>query len=382
MEPVKSYTSVGGPQAGRHFKPVPSVYLEKYFGREDFNVQGAKRQAFTRNFLAKQLKVDPKTIEFDENGGLLLDRSASFRITKGPVDDSSFLLNGGRVEAVYEGVEMAYNDVMAGTVEAGGNGLTTPVREVARKIGGALPDSVRSMARSLRESGALEILTGVGAGGAAGLGLWLGYSGAKQATQGIARGDTEQTVRGARHLFLGSESLLTAAVLAARVSSHAVLQAAGAVALQLATPFALVHGAIDIAEGVGHLKQGVKNKDRLSVLEGVAELGMGVGWTVAAFGATPALVAVSCACLAGKLGVAVVRHRRQKKERKELIADHEKSRTDQVRHLEQIGEKNLQLSEDSPLMNGPSLTVNNPDSDSRLAVRFEPALGKSTQRDL
>lgn len=374
MKPVMSHRSVGRTSLLKSkFRPVPGVFLKKYFGCEDFKVKGAKRQVLTRNFLVKHLKVRPNNIKFDENGGLLLDKKAKSKITEGTLTDSSFLLNGGRAEAVYENVEMAYNDVMVGTVEAGGDGLMSPVRGLARKIGRVLPESIKDVAKGLRDSGSLDVLTGLGAGGAVGVGLWLGYSGARQVTQGVARGDSGQVFQGARRLFLGSESLVTASAMATKVSSNALLQTAGAAAIQLTAPLTLVHSAIDLVEGAGQLKEGIKNKDSLSALEGVAGLGTGAGWAmVVGFGATPALVAVCCACLAGKLAVSAVRHRRQKKEQKELVVAHEESRADQSRHLAKIGDKNIQLPADSSLTKSP-WTLNAPHSDANFAIIFTPS---------
>lgn len=369
MESVGPKRDTGSCLRTSGYHAVSATLLQKYFGKKEFTAKHPRQQNLTKKFLAKALKIKPETIRFSEGGQLLLDREASRRMAKGRLDDTSFLTDGGKAEAIYEGVEMACNDVMAGTVQAGG--LMEPVRDLIRRTGQALPDSVKALAASLRVNGALEMLTGAGVAATVGLGLWLGYSGSKQAIQGVARGDQEQALRGARHLFLGSESLLTGTVLAAKVGRSALLKTAGTVAARLATPFALVHGAIDLAEGLTHLRAGVKDKDGLSVLEGVSELGMGVGWAAAAFGATPALVAVSCACLAGKIGVAAARSRQRKKEREALLAYSLELPKQRGEQMEKYGEKHI-LHVPAPSTEPPKLQRTGTDGKpENLSIRFE-----------
>lgn len=334
---------------------MPAVYLEKYFGREDFKVKNDKQGGRTRKFLAKELDVKPESITFGKKGEILLTEAAAKNLSKKPIDDDSFLVNGGKAEALYEGLEMAYNDVMSGTVQAGGSSLTAPLRNLYQHAKKLAPVGLTTTMEKLRESGALEVLTGAGAGATFGVGIWLARSGFKQVNQGLARGDAEQTLKGGRHLFLGGESILTGAALASKLGSGALLKTAGAVAKTLAAPFALVHGAIDIAEGVHHIKNGIKNKDLMEGLEGVAEVGMGVGWVTAAFGATPAVVAVSCACLAGKMGIAVVRSRKRAKEKAKDAQRNEHALRNMLPNSTSRDEgKEIQLSkEESSLLNRP-----------------------------
>ena len=293
---------------------MPKVYLEKFFGREDFKAsKDEKKRRLTQKFLAKHIGVKPEGILFNDLGEILLSNAAIRNLRGIPLEEIDAVTSGGKIEAVYEGLEMAYNDVMSGAVKAGGKQLAAPFGKLCKHVKNCVPAGLNSTAHDLRNSGALEVLTGVGIGGALGLGLWLGRSGFKQVNEGIARGDTGQALKGGRHLFLGGEALLTSAALTSKMGSHALLRTAGAVAKTLAAPFAVVHGVIDVGEGIHHLKNGVQKQDALEGLEGVAEIGMGIGWLAAAFGATPAVVGVSCACLAGKLGVAVVRKRKDKK---------------------------------------------------------------------
>lgn len=295
---------------------MPAIYLEKYFGKSDFKVTNPALQKKTRGFLAKQLKVKPESISFGDKGQIILNRQVTGRLLRTDLNDKTFLTDGGKSAALYEGVEMAYNDVMAGTVQAGGSSFTGRIREVVQKGVEMLPASVTETVAKLRDSGGLQVLGALGIGGTVGIGLWLGAVGAKQVSQGLARSDSDQALSGARHMFMGTESLMTGAAIASEMGTHTLLKTAGQVARTLAAPMAIANGVVDIVQGTKHIRDGIRKKDGLAGAEGLAELGMGVGWLAAGFGATPAVVAVSCACLAAKLGIVVVRSRQKRKAEK------------------------------------------------------------------
>jgi hypothetical protein len=301
---------------------MPEVFVEKYFGSPRLTVKGSRCKKRQQRFLAGQLGVPPADVRVDFQGQVHLKNKAFKRLVTQPIEDNSFLEDGGRGAAVYEGVEMAYNDIMSGAVEASEGSLLEPVRNLGKKLIQATPAPARRIADKLAQNGAMEILTGVGSGLIAGFGLFLAYRGGRQFSQGLARGNADQLFNGSRQLFLGSEAIATGAALVGRTSGHPVVQTAAGVSARLATPFAVINGVVDLAQGTNHLKNAVRHADWLAGLEGVAELGMGAGWMAAAFGATPAIVTVSCACFAGKLGVALVRSRREKKR-----AEHERVTT-------------------------------------------------------
>lgn len=298
---------------------MPASYVIKYFGDEGIRPTDDQAQQRAEKFLATQLRVKQDEVFIQRNGTIFLSNRAFNNMEASDPDDLSFLVDGGKSGAFYEGAEMAYNDVLSGTVAAGGNGLTQKLKALGESAYSKLPDSVKEVASHLHDRGVLETVAGLGAGAVLGVGIWLGLKGAKQVAQGLAREDKDQTYKGARFLFLGAEATAASAALASTVSHHAFVQGAGQVAKHIAAPaFAVVHGAIDIGQGAYHISQGVTKHDNWAVAEGVAEIGMGAGWLLAAFTATPAVVGFSCVCLAGKLVSGVVRSRKEKRRAEEL----------------------------------------------------------------
>ena len=302
---------------------MPGAYLKKYFGENGLNPKDANAQRRAEKFLARELKVKPDEVNVSISGLVFLSRRAYARLASTDLDDLSFIASGGRLGAIYEGAEMAYNDVLAGTVQASGESLGGRLRRTAKNLYSKLPKPIRELTATMRENGTLETITGLGAGLALGVGVWLGIKGSKQIRQGLARGDLDQSLKGARFLFLGAEATAASAALAAKVTSHSFFKVAGRLATEVAAPaFAVVHGVIDIAQGSHHIKEGLQKKDNWKVLEGLAEIGMGAGWLAAAFTTTPVIVGISCLSLGVKLGSSVLSHRREKKLAEEEPAKH------------------------------------------------------------
>lgn len=292
---------------------MPKAYLQKYFGKEEVIRQHPKSVKRTQKFLARQLEVNPEEIEL-RDGDVYVSRRAYRHMQESPPDDHSFMATGGSQRIGYEMLEMAYNDVMSGAVTASGHTLSEGL-EVAKKtilhMGG---EPAKEVLTTLAESGALTALSGAGVGVAAGIGIWLARLGVQQVSQADARDDREQFWNGARSLFLGTESMAAALALASTMGSSTTFQVMGQAAKAVAIPFATIHGVIDVGQGAKHLVEGTRNKDFLHALEGVAEIGMGIGWLAAAFAPTPAVVGTSCLFLGAKLAVTVAKHHREKKE--------------------------------------------------------------------
>ncbi len=292
---------------------MPKAYLEKYFGKDKVSRSTPNAAARTQKFLARQFGVSPEEIEL-KDGGVYLSGRAYRKMLQSPADDDSFLATGGSQRIAYEMLEMGYNDVMSGAVTATGHTFSEGVDLARKTIVGLGGEPAKEALKTLADSGALAALSGAGVGVAAGVGLWLARLGVQQVTQADARDDGEQFWHGARSLFLGTESLAAAMALASTMGSSTLFRVMGQAAKAVAIPFATIHGVIDVGQGAKHVAEGVKQRDYLHLLEGVSEIGMGVGWLAAAFAPTPMVVATSCLFLGAKLAVTVAKHRRSKEE--------------------------------------------------------------------
>lgn len=289
--------------------PRTDAHVKQLFGEEGLENKSSAARTRAAKFFAKKHKLQPKDVRIDEDGRLFVTRSGATKMRRLDIEDQSFLIGNDTASTVYEFAEMAYNDVMSGTASA----LGDSTKKIAKSVGKLVPESVKTAAKSLLENGGLVGLTATGAAGALGVGVWLTQLGIRETAQGFARSDRDQMLSGARHTFLGAEATAASAALASQLSSHAFFQAAGGVAKAVAAPFAVIHGAVDVVQGTHGLLKGVKQKDALRAGEGLAEIGMGIGWLAAGFGAAPAVVGFSCLCLAAKLGVGVARRRKEKK---------------------------------------------------------------------
>lgn len=293
---------------------MPDCFVRKYFGKDRIEDPSPEQATRMTKFLAGQFEVEPSEVKLAADGRILLSQRAYCRMQKVPLKDDSFFEDGGTGRSAYEMAEMAYNDVMSGSVQASGESMAGLARkgiEGLVELGG---EKVKSAVDTLSRSGLTEVLTGAGAGLTAGLGVWLLRSGGKQFAQGLARDDQQQICEGARGLFLGTESMAATLALASQLGDAALLKVLGGVASKAALPLALIHGTTDVVQGGNKIIEGLEQKDALDVVEGVADLGMGAGWLSVAFSPTPEAVVTSCVCLATKMGVAVVRKRRRNRD--------------------------------------------------------------------
>lgn len=291
---------------------MPEAYVEKYLDTKVVVRRTEKAKSRTEAFLARQLSVPASDVAIEGNGIALSDEAYE-HLLETPLNDRSFVATGGPARAAYEVLEMAYNDVMSGSVQAGGASTVGIMRRGFNSAVKMAGGSATATLKAIADSGILKVAGGLGIGATAAIGIWLARLGGKQVKQARARQDQEQLWNGARSLFLGAESLAAGLAITASIASGPVAAAAGAVAATVAAPFAVVHGVIDVAQGVEHVKEGVTVKDGLRTLEGISEIGMGIGWLAAAFFPVPAVVAGSAICLATKMGVALAKSRRTKK---------------------------------------------------------------------
>lgn len=302
-------------------KRMPKPYVQKFFDADQVvrRTEAACRR--TEEFVAQQLSVSHDQVEV-RDGEVFLSEEAYRELRRTSADDSSFLATGGTTRAVYELVEMGYNDIMSGSVGAAARSKSGLLKRTFDAAKGLMGEPAKKALRGLTESGALKVLGGIGIAATAGIGLWLGSLGKEQLKQALVRQDAEQAWNGARSLFLGAESAAASLAIAGQMCSGLAGTIGTAVARTVAAPFACVHGVIDVAQGVDHLRDGVKIRDGLRVTEGLAEIGMGIGWLAAAFCPVPAVVASAAACLATKLGVSLLRSRRAKKAKQEELQFH------------------------------------------------------------
>ncbi len=286
---------------------MPDCYFKKYFGKPHVH-RPKQTEAWTKSFLAEQLEISEEEIELRDER-IYLSKEAYRKIWDIPLNDDSFLATGGAGRVFYEKLEMAYNDVISGSVEAGHHSMAGLVRQGfdqgVRLVAGPQAPEVMN---ALSQSGAFALAAGAGMGVTAGVGVWLIHLGLRQLRQAIARGDDEQLWEGGRSLFLGTESLAASAALGGTLGEGPLFALAGQSARTVARPFAVVHGVIDVCQGASHLVKGYRERDPLQMVEGGAEVGMGIGWLAVAYAPTPITVATSCACLAVKLGISLFRN--------------------------------------------------------------------------
>jgi hypothetical protein len=321
------------------FRRMPKRYVEKFFDTDKVVRRSEKARRRTQAFLAKELSV-PKGHISIYGGEVYISDDAYENMRETPVGDSKFLVTGGPSRSVYEVVEMGYNDIMSGSINAASGAKAGLWKKAFDSTAKLLGRPANETLAKLAECGALRMLGGVGMAATAGIGVLLCALGKKQLEQAGARQDAEQAWNGSRSLFLGVESVAASLAICSHVIGGAVGAAAGAVAKTVAGPFACVHGVIDVAQGLDHLHDGVRGKDGLRVTEGLSEIGMGIGWLAAAFCPIPVVVGSAAVCLATKLGVSVLKSRRARKAKERELSFHFK---DELRYRVEFDKKGPRL---------------------------------------
>ena len=283
----------------------------------------AKVAKGSARFIAKRLGVPDCDISI-KDGKVYVTREAYDEISEQMLAET-----GGLVRHVYEFAEMAFNDIYTGTVQASGG----KPEHFMRRAGQVVGDKLKKVGGCLTQVGEFigpTVVSGLGLLGAGAVGIWLCKLGARQMAQAkndVTKEGGDLAWNGLRSFFLGSEALAASVSFASNLAhgtfAEGLGQAAGSAAKAVALPLAWTHGIIDVGQGLTHIVQGTQEKSKLKIVEGLAEIGMGVGWLAAAYGATPVIVVGSCVCLATKIGVGMVRSYKERQAEKEAASSEE-----------------------------------------------------------
>lgn len=157
----------------------------------------------------------------------------------------------------------------------------------------------------LEMGGALASWASVVATGNAALAVGLAVAGVGHLKHGLKHRDAESVLEGTGSLFLSAKSgLETFASLAEGLApAGGALASAGGAMENVIPVFGITHGLLDAGAGAAAVRDGLREKDRMRVLDGILGVGIGLSHTVASLGAgIPALV-VAGGFLAAKMVV-------------------------------------------------------------------------------